>query len=288
MKYLLEIIRYLLAGLLALVILSVYISNIALSTVLSEGYVLSKLSDTNYYKKIYEDCNENFKKYIMQSGLDESIIDGICSINKIEEDTIIILDNIYNGKNNNIDTESIKEKLNNNISLLINVEELTEESKRSIEEFNQLICDEYVNTLFHTKYENKVYDYIIKISKVLNIINKYGRWIALAIIFMILTINKKNPSRSISILGMSFLLIGLVIFYGKYILLKNMQIDNIFFLSTGFSDMIKNVLNENLNKIQKLAKVLSVLGVFFIVFGNAFQKKNSKIKKNKMLYLPGY
>ena len=148
--------------------------------------------------------------------------------------------------------------------------------------------NEYVNTLFHTKYENKVYDYIIKISKVLNIINKYGRWIALAIIFMILTINKKNPSRSISILGMSFLLIGLVIFYGKYILLKNMQIDNIFFLSTGFSDMIKNVLNENLNKIQKLAKVLSVLGVFFIVFGNAFQKKNSKIKKNKMLYLPGY
>lgn len=287
MKIILEIIRYILAASLALVIGVIYICNIALSTVLSEGYIVSKLSQTNYYKKVYENFNENLSKYIMQSGLDESIINNVCNIEKVEQDTNYILENIYFGKSNDIDVEFIKNNLNNNINEFINGQDITVESRESIDQFVELICNEYKDTIMHTQYESSINGYIVKVQNYAKNVNDYGKFIIIGIIIFIFIIDIRRPSRNIAIAGISFMLLGIILIYGKNILLKNIDIQNIFIISEAFSDSLKLILEENLSSIIITAKRFIILGVVLIILGNCFQVETKKKNRNrKQLYLP--
>ena len=44
-------------------------------------------------------AEDNFEKYINQSGLDESVFEGIITKEKVEKDSKIILYNIFNCTN---------------------------------------------------------------------------------------------------------------------------------------------------------------------------------------------
>ena len=289
MKVILEIFRYIFSALLAIAILAVYMCNIALSTVLSEGYVISKFSQTNYYKKISENLNENFSKYILQSGLDENIINEICSKDKIEQDTNYIIENIYFGKNNEIETETIRNNLNNNINTFLNGQEITPESRKSIDEFVEIICNEYINTIFHTTYEQKANTYIKKAESYLNLLNKYAKYALIIIVILIFIIDIKKPARNISIVGMSFLLLGIILIYGKNVIIKNFDYNHIYILSEAFSDVLKLILDENFALLIVNAKRFIILGIILIIVGNIFQIKIKKKHRNKKIkLLPKY
>ena len=105
-----KIIQYIVATILALAILGLIIINILSSSILSKEYIIGKLQNQNYYEKIYQETESNFENYIHQSGLDEDVLKDIVTKEKIEKDTRIILNNIYNGMDEKIDTKEIKEK----------------------------------------------------------------------------------------------------------------------------------------------------------------------------------
>lgn len=286
MNVFLEILRYILAVALALAICIIYICYIALSTVLSEGYVVSKASQTNYYRKIYEDFNNNFAKYILQSGLEKDILNDVCSMEKIEQDTNYIFENIYFGKNNDIETDSIKNKLNDNINKYIYGKDITIESRESIDQFVDIICNEYIDTIMHTKYETKINSYIVKAQYFTKKINQYGKFAVIGIIILIFLVDIKKINRNISVAGMSFLFLGIIFVYGRNLLLKNLDIGNIFIISDAFSDIVKLIVNENLASISVNANRFIILGIILIFFGNMLQvEKKKKHRKNRKLYL---
>lgn len=283
MKIFIDVFRYILSAVLALSIFLIFICNTAISTFLSEGYAISKLSQTNYYKRIYETFNDNCLKYIMQSGFDESVLNDVCSIQKVEQDINFIVENVYSNKKNEIETETIKNNLQNNINTYLEENKLYVEKDESVDTFIQIICDEYINTIFHNSYEEVANIYINKYKNIENEVNKYSKYILIFTIIIIFLVDIKFPSRNISVAGMAFLLCGLMLIYSKYITLKNIDINHIYILNQPFSDMLKNVINEILASFVSQARIFSLMGIILIIFGNIMQYENNK-KNNQDNY----
>lgn len=281
MKIFIDVFRYILSAILAFSIFIIFICNTAISTFLSEGYAISKLSQTNYYKRIYEDFNNNCLKYIMQSGFDESVLKDVCNIQKVEQDINFIVENVYGNKKNEIETETIKNNLHNNINQYLEENKLYVEKDESVDTFIKIICNEYVNTIFHTSYEETANSYLKKCKNIIENLNKYAKYLLIFTIIIVFLVDIKFPSRNISVAGMSFLLCGLVLVYTKHVVIKNIDIEHIFILNQAFSDMFKTVVNEILDNFISKGRIFNIIGIIFIILGNIMQYENNKNNRSK-------
>ena len=165
MKVLVNLLKFIFIMILTVAIIGLGLFAIAFSTVLNKDYVVQKLEETDFYSGTYKLVESNFENYIYQSGLDEEVLDDICTEEKIKQDIQIMLSNIYNGTNQKIDTTEIANKLNGNIEKL-GVK--NRQNENAIQQFVTHICDEYTNTLIHTKYENKINEIYKKGTEILN------------------------------------------------------------------------------------------------------------------------
>lgn len=285
MKVYIEILRYIMCVILTLSIGIMFACNLIDLTVLSRNYIINKFEENQYYSNIYKDVQDSFSKYIMQSGLDENVIKDIVNENKVKDDTNIIISNIYDGNNKEIEIESIKQKLNENIQTSLNDKKLTEESKSSIEQFINLISNDYILTIMHTNYETKIHQYIMKFDNSIDKIFNLGKYATIISIVFILIINIKSFNRNISMLGISLSLLGCIFIYVQYLIYKNINIYNIYILNQSFSNVIKNIAIQNLDSLIIYGKQIIVLGFIFILIGNIIRSIFQKNEKKPILLL---
>ena len=209
-----KIIQYIVATILALAILGLIIINILSSSILSKEYILGKLQNQNYYEKIYQETESNFENYIHQSGLDEDVLKDIVTKEKIEKDTRIILNNIYNGMDEKIDTKEIKEKLTENINNSLNGK-ISSSEQKAINTFVDTICKEYETTISHTNYEKKINEALNKINKYIDLAKKAMMVIigVTGVILVLLSI--RRIYRITSKIGVAFVIDGLILILGE-------------------------------------------------------------------------
>ena len=261
MKIITNIIKFIIITIITISIVLLCIINTASSTVLSKNYVMGKLEETNFYDKMYEDLKSNFSNYIDQSGLDEEVIENICTKEKLEKDVGIIISNIYDGTNQTIDTTEISDKLRANIEESIKRTSKTD----AIDQFINIICEEYEDTIYHTKYEQQINNYITKINKVIDIAKK-GLIIDIIILEVVLLIlNIKNIIKFINEVGITFLSSGLFILICNFIINSKVKIENIKILSDAFSNVLVNIINEILNNITRFGTISLILGIIVII-----------------------
>ena len=279
-----KIVQYIVATILALAILVLVIINILSSSVLSKEYILNKLQSQNYYEKIYQETESNFENYIHQSGLDEEVLKDIVTKEKIEKDTKIILNNIYNGMDEKIDTKEIKEKLNENINNSLNGK-ISNSEQKAIDTFVDTICKEYETTISHTNYEKKINEAINKINKYIDLIRKAMMvTIGISIIILVL-LTIRRIYRITSKIGVAFTIDGLILILGRNYINSNIKIETIMVLNNGISDVLQNILNEILSNIFKTGSILLGLGIVLIaVYG--IIKSIRKVKREKDQYTP--
>ena len=279
-----KIVQYMVATILALAILILVIINILSSSVLSKEYILNKLQSQNYYEKIYQETELNFENYIHQSGLDEDVLKDIVTKEKIEKDTKIILNNIYNGMDEKIDTKEIKEKLNENINNSLNGK-ISNSEQKAIDTFVDTICKEYETTISHTNYEKKMNEAINKINKYIDLIKKaMAVTIGISIIILIL-LTIRRIYRITSKIGVAFTIDGLILILAKNYINSNIKIETIMVLNNGISDVLQSILNEILSNIFKTGSILLGLGIVLIaVYG--IIKSIRKFKREKDQYTP--
>ena len=187
-----QIIRYILSISLTLSLIVLILVSLISSTILNEKYVLDKLEETNYYKNIYENVKSNFENYIYQSGLDEEVLDNIVSEEQVKEDTKTIISHIYNGIEEKISGETIKQKLNENIDKSLKNIKLSESQKKAIETFVDTITEEYTKTILHFGFEKDMYSVYSKIHKLLDFVKKalLVAVAAILIVLVLITINR--------------------------------------------------------------------------------------------------
>ena len=152
----LNVIKAILVVGLLLCIIAFGMIQIASSTILSQSYVLKQLEEANYYANIYTEIKSDFENYIYQSGLDESVLENIITVEEVTQDTNQIIANIYNGDNKQIDVTALKERLNNNIKESLSGQRINSSTQKAIDEFVNKIADQYIETMSHKKIKKTV------------------------------------------------------------------------------------------------------------------------------------
>ena len=187
---------------------------------------MSKLQQQDYYEKIYEETKSNFENYIHQSGLDEEVLENIVTKEKIEKDTRKIINNIYNGMDEKVDTEEIKNKLNKNINNSLNGK-ISSTQQKSIDTFVDTICKEYETTISHTNYEKKINNMLNQINKYIDLAKKAILVIIGVSIILLVLLTIKRIYRITAQMGTAFIIDGLILILAKKYISSKIKIDPI-------------------------------------------------------------
>ena len=274
-----NIVNYVLSTLIAICIIIFLIIQLASSSILSKKYILSKLDEIDYYGKIQKDVQSNFENYIHQSGLDETVLENIVSKEKVKKDTQLMISSIYDGMEETIDMQEIKDKLNKNIEEFLGNKQTTNEQKEAINTLVEKICSEYTSTLSHYKFENKINEVYTKVKKYIEIVKKASLVIIAVIAILLLLLNMKKLYKAFSVFGTSLTIAGFFMIIVNLFINSKIKIETILLLNEAISNIIKNILTQVLSNTKIYAYSLIAVGILLTVIAN-FIHNQIKYKKN--------
>ena len=278
MKIFKYIISIILAFLLMLSILLTVALQIVSSTILNKDYIFGKLDEANYYNNVYEQIKDSLAGYIGPSGLDEEVLENIYTREQVKEDINLIINNIYENKDDKINTEDIKEKLQNNIEASVGSGLLTKENRNSIEDFIDKIADEYVQNISHDPYFEKVGMIINKVKDMIGKVEGIIIFVPIILAVVILLLNIKQISSAIRFIAISILTSGVIGIVIKVFLETKINISNILIINDSFSEVIKNVINSILNNINTMSIIGIIGSIVIIVLTNIIKVNRQTIE----------
>ena len=275
MKILINILKFIIMLILVVCILFFGIKNIVLSTIMDKDYVLNKLEETNFYSGTYELVESGFENYIAQSGLEEEVLNNICTEEKIKNDIGIIINNIYNGTNEEIDTTEIANNLNANIDKL---DVRTSQNKSALDKFVQQICTEYKNTILNTKYENTIHEILNKTTNLLEKLQTIVTIVTIISVICLILLNIKNISKLVGNIGTVLLSSSVTILVVINLINANINISAIKLFNNVFSSSIVTILQDILSKVNKFGIIILITSIVVILINAIinFVKTNQK------------
>ena len=278
MKIFKYIISIILAFLLMLSILLTVALQIVSSTILNKDYIFGKLDEANYYNNVYEQIKDSLAGYIGPSGLDEEVLENIYTREQVKEDINLIINNIYENKDDKINTEDIKEKLQNNIEASVGSGLLTKENRNSIEDFIDKIADEYVQNISHDPYFEKLGIIMNKAKDIVGKVDGIIIFVPIILAVVILLLNIKQISSAIRFISISILTSGLIGIVIKLFIEAKINISNILIINDSFSEVIKNVINSILNNINTMSIIGIIGSIVIIVLTNIIKVNRQTIE----------
>lgn len=278
MKVLINLLKFIFITILTVCLITLGAITIASSTILDKNYVMQKLEETDFYSGTYKLVESNFENYIYQSGLDEEVLNSICTQEKVKNDINIMLSNIYDGTNKTIDTTEISENLNSNIDKL-GIK--TKQNEKAINEFVNHICNEYTDTLVHSKYETKINDMYKKATNILNKIYKVLLIVAVVDLIAILAINNKKVSKDFQDCGIAMMATSIFGLIGCQIVQAKVNIQGIKIFNDVFSNSLVTIIQDVFNKMTSLAVgmiviAIVVITIYVVIVINKKTKENSE------------
>lgn len=268
-KIVVYIINFLLVILIFLLSSLLILSN----TVLNKQYVKNVLIKNDYYGRTYANIKEDFKNYIMQSGLQESILEDLYDREKVNSDIDMVIDSIFENKKLSIDTKTITKKLDNRINAVLenNNRRPEAEEREEIKIFENTIAEVYIDGIVYSSESvleisniyNKIQPLIIKVVNLLGVL-------ILALLVIIFVINR-NLKQNINAVGISLFSSGLLSIIIK--ILIGDRTHNILVLNTTFSESLIYLINSIVSIIFVTGIVMSITGFIFIIVSN-IQKRN--------------
>ena len=283
MKFAVKIINAILVIILTVALLGIAVIKIATSTILTEAYLFQMLKTNNYYNKIYEEVKSNLSTYIGPSGLDENVLDNICSVDDIQKDTETILGNIYEGTEKKVDTEAIKQRIKNNINneLKDEVTALTKSAQENIDKFAETVSEEYINTISHTEYEKTINEAYKKITKIIDIAQK-ALFIAVGVGFILLVIlNIKTIYNIATSMGIAFFSSGAFLAISYFIINSKVKVEQIKILNNSISTVLQSILKDILTTVLTIGLTLTAIGIVAIIVGCIIKVINSEKRQKK-------
>ena len=284
MKIVINILKFIVMLVLVLCVLFFGLKNIAFSTILNKDYVLNKLEETNFYSGTFELVKSGFENYIAQSGLEEEALNNICTEEKVKNDIGIIINNIYSGTNEDIDTTEIANNLNANIDKL-NVR--TPQNQKALDKFVDQICTEYKDTILNTKYENTIHNALNKVIQIMEKLQTIILIVTIIGIICIILLNVKNIYKLVGNIGTILFSSSLVILIAIKLLNVNVNISAIKLFNNTFSNSIVTVLQDIINKINNFGLILLIISIILIILNAViyilkFKETNNKTKSENI------
>lgn len=269
-------IRYILIIFLVIIILAFTFLKIATSTILNKDYVLTKLEETGYYNGIYQEVEKDFRNYIDQSGLEEQVMDNVITEDKVKNDVNIMINNIYDGKDEEIDVTEIKTNLNNNIEAYVAEQPGVSANNEAVETFIDKICEQYKTTMTHTDYEQQINNVYMKIIKYSDVLNKALLIAILVLAVMIFAICHERIFKGISSVGISALSSGIALVIVNIFVNMKIKIDSITILNSSVSNSLRVIIKDIMSVISNSGYIILAVGIGLIILGNLIDSIKEK------------
>ncbi len=277
MKILLKIAKFIFMFIITICIISTLLIKIASLTVLDKNYIMSKLEESGFYTETYNLIETNFENYIYQSGLKIEALDNICSQKKVTDDINKILSNIYDGTNEKIDTTDLTD------NLIENIEELgMNGDEEAVEKFVKIISDEYIDSIFHTSYEQKINNLIVKIKSIIDKLIKIIIIVFAVTFTLLVLVSVKDIANIINTSGITIFASGAFILILYIIININVKFYGIKLLNDAFTNSLVTILNDIMSCILKNGIILTIVGLALIsTYSIINVNRKNKKKHNK-------
>ena len=244
------------------------------TTLLNKNYILSTLEKEDYYNKTYSSIIEKCKDNTIQSGLEDSVLDGIITKEELENDIKSFVEYIYTGKEYTINKDLVKTRLEENINKVI------EENNKRVDKSEQEAIDIYVKTIadiyedgsiFSKEYSSGLQQGFEKVQNIINKVKVIVYIVTAVLIIFVIIMNRKNSIRSLST---TFIASGIVLIIPKIIETIGLELQNVVILNQVLSKTVINTVEDVLTKF-------IIFGIVFIVLGIASTIIGVKIEENK-------
>ena len=267
-----NIISYILSFIMVALIIATVAVSFLQNKVLNEDYWKMQMEQNNYYEKLEDTVNDGFENYIMQSGMDSSVFEGIYDLDKVKEDTNSIVHAILNNEEFKIDTSTIREKLDNNIRNYIkdNKVLINKTTENQIRNFEDAIISTYTNSVSYSSSIMKSISNVIGKTKI--IMQKVYVWIVTLLVIdisIVIALNIKNMRNIFKIIAIiAFSIAGLSVV--GMVLEKNfLGIQSLTVLNDNFSILVQVFVKEIYEILYITTAVGTALGVIFsVICGN--------------------
>lgn len=277
MKVIGNIIKFILAIILTICIIVCIGVNVASSTILNKDFVLQKLDETNYYANIYTAVESDFENYIYQSGLDEEVLENIVTPEKIENDTKVIINNIYDGTDEQIDITEIENNLRTNIEQSLNGN-LSATQKKMVDEFINKITEQYQDTMTSTSYEDNIYNILTKGMTIIKLVNVASIIGIVVSAIIILVISFRRVWSGFMFIVSSAIASGVFYIFANILINAKVKIENITILNDAISITLREVLTSILNQLTTTGIIITIVGVIILI---VFAMMDSYYKRKK-------
>lgn len=268
-----RIIKAVLVIILTIVIIGIVVVKIASSTILDKAYIINSLQANNYYNNVYEELKSNFENYIGPSGLDENILNDICTAEDIKKDTEIIINNIYEGTEKKVNTNEITKRVKEKINKAVSEKEsiITSKMQASINKYSEVIAEEYINTISHTEYEETLNDIYIKVSIIMELAQKVLFTCLVVTVVLLVVLNIKTIYNIASNIGIALFSSGAFFIISNYRINSKIKIEHIKILNNSISNILQKIILDILGKVNQTGWIIITIGAILIIIGSIFK-----------------
>lgn len=262
------IIKIILVALLFVCIFTFGILNILSKTIFSQEYTIDMLEKSNYYANIYSQIKSDFRNYIYQSGLDESVIDDIITPDEVKDDTKKIISGLYNGLHEDINTDKIAERLNSNIDKSLEGRKIDSKTREQINVFVNQITTQYKETMTKTEYENQIYKYYSKAEKIIDLGKKASIILAVILGIIIIITYFRKVFKNVAYIGTALFSTGLAYIIMESYITQKVQIENLTILNDAITLFLREYILSIMEKIATYGWVYLAIGLVLILVGS--------------------
>lgn len=271
-----KIISYIIAIVMAVLIIALTVLSCINYSLLSKNKVKADFQKTDYYYSLHDIIIESCENNIMPTGFDDKVLEDVITVEKVQDDVNGVIDSLYENKKVEISTKEMREKLDQNVKLQIEEKnfEMNEEAQKNVKEFEDEIIDTYKNNINYSE------DIVEQMKKGINIAKQSVKIaiIVLIIAIIILTIilyvlNK--PAIGVSMLISGVFLIALKLYSGT-----TMAINNILLLNWAFSKTLTYIVNTLFQNMYKIGIILAVIGILTIIINEVVNAVKEIKNKN--------
>ena len=217
--------------------------------------VLEEMQKQNYFERLSLDIEKEMKLDIISSGLPESILDNIYTTEMIKQEIESSLEATYRGETYEIQTEKVEENLKRNIEEYLEKNNIVGSDEESLNTFVKDTTNIYKSGINLYGYSKYIKEFIIKIKKPIS-------WIMFLLIIievlLMIGIGKIHQDKH---LGASFLTTTLLLLFTSYYIKEHIDINHLFIFNEFFSDTLKAITNNILNRISISEIILVILSL---------------------------
>ena len=259
-------------------------NNIVENKLLNKKYIESKLEESEFHEQISREVKSAFEEYIYQSGLPKDTIEGLFTDAMIKRDVSSLVNCVYEGSKITVSEAKVRDNLDKKINAYISStgQLLTAEGRANIERFKNLIVNQYKKSI---NISSNGYMKVHKlVSQVQILSDEVGvmPWLLLGIcLFLIIFLNRNNLLRAMNYVSISILSLGIVLKICVFIVLFNVDMDNLVVMTMSITNFVVNIAKETLLGLSSAGSFAIFCGLVGIIASVALKGEAEEMVEAK-------